>query len=106
MEINFTQMDCLHCNFVYMVPAVFIGQRREDHEFFHCPSCGKTVHYPQDNKEEKLEKQVARLKREVSFESARRDENYSALEHEIRVRTGHQGQIAKLKKKLAECQPS
>lgn len=99
-EVEFIQRNCPACGFVFMVPKDFIERRRKDHQTHYCPAGGCRIWYPEDNKEEKLQKQVAVLEEKVQRAKNRQETLYRELEHEVRVRTGHQGHVAKLKNQL------
>ncbi len=101
-ELEYVQENCPKCGFTFMVPEAFPEQRRKDHKTFYCPSCGSGIWYPADNEEERLRKQVEALRKTAQRERDRNSIMFSNLEHEVRVRTGHQGQVAKLKKRIAE----
>ncbi len=98
-EIEFEQETC-RCGLTFMLPSEFVRHRRKDHEWFYCPSCNRAWRYGRDNEEEKLKKEVLRLKGSRDFYKGARERESKRLEHEIRVRTGHQGHAAKLKKQL------
>ena len=99
-EIEFIQKSC-SCGFAFMVPKSFDRQRQNNHKSFFCPACGMERYYPQENKEEKLRKSLDNLKASYGHLEGSRDRETARLEHEIRVRTGYQGQVAKLKRQLA-----
>ncbi len=98
-EVEFIQKSC-PCGFIYMVPESFDSQRQDDHQSFFCPACGSKRYYAQDNEEEELRERLAHIEKSYRYVRASRDRTKARLEHEVRVRTGYQGQAAKLKRQM------
>ena len=58
LTVKFQVEDCLHCGFNFALPASFVRRRKQDHEFFYCPSCQGGMYWPQLSDRERLVRQL------------------------------------------------
>ena len=57
--IEYTVIDCTHCDFQFALPNAFITRRRCDHRGFVCPSCVGRMAYNSLNDKERLKRQLS-----------------------------------------------
>lgn len=81
--VKFETEECLHCHAQFAVTAETRARFRDTHNSFWCPCCGKTMHYPGKNAEEKL--------REELEAERRRKANILAEANQLRERNAKLG---------------
>lgn len=86
-------MCCADCGLPWGVPYHFQERRREDHKTFYCPN-GHSNWYPQENKEERLAKEL---------DAAKRDAQHQREQRVIEERKNRalRGELTKTKKRIA-----
>lgn len=93
-------LDCPECGIHYGIMADFKARRLRDHRTWYCPN-GHPIHFPQDNEEEKLRKQLAQQREstqwyEDQYTAARRD-----AEHQRRSAIASRGHLTRIKNRIA-----
>lgn len=70
---------CANCGGPIVLSTHIYTRRREDHQGFYCPM-GHHNYWPQDNKADRLRKQLAEKERQLAYERERAATNFAARE--------------------------
>jgi len=91
IQISLTTFTC-GCGIVYGLNERFVEKLRENHNTFYCPN-GCRNHFPQETKEERLEKELHR-------ERQQHDQTKADLEYKEKSLRSNKGQMTKLKNRI------
>jgi len=91
MTKTFTVMTC-SCGVSYALDDNFIESKRESHKTFYCPN-GCSLHYPSDNKEERLRVQLHNA-------NARNSHLSDQLDSTQRSRDAYKGHATRVKNRI------
>jgi len=93
-------MHCARCSMMFGVPSDFIQRRRDDHNTFYCPN-GHSNWYPGKSDKEKLQDEVAWLRRDTQWHDDQRRAAEKDAAHQRRVAAAAKGRITKMKNRIA-----
>jgi hypothetical protein len=85
--------ECPDCGCVYGLTTDYEDRRRHDHKTFYCPN-GHRLNYSQENREEKLKRQLEWTSRDLS-------QTQSQLLVTKRQKAAVKGQLTKTKRRVA-----
>lgn len=99
-SFNIAILACAHCSVPFGITVAFQERREEDHASFYCPNGHANV-YRGDNTEEKLRKEVERLKRQSQWRLDQMDAARNDAELQRRKAAARKGVITKMKTRIA-----
>lgn len=93
--------ECCHngCGVLFAMTEEFVRERRKDHAWWYCPN-GHRQHYSGDNEEEKLRREVNRLRQNEAYLEDCRREAEERADHEKRRANGYKGHATRISKRV------
>lgn len=101
LQTTFEVMGCIYdkCGFTYALPQTYVKQCQKDGGYHWCPKCGDRQGW--DAKPDPKVAEIANLKRTLAETEDQRRRAEGEAEHFRKSRDGMKGQLALVKKRLA-----
>ncbi len=100
--IGYHEATCYKCGVTFQMTTAVYNRRYRDGKSFYCPNGHGQVYSRRQDSEEKLEAEVARLKRLVTFHEETIANYRRWLAHEEKSRAAYQGHLHRLQRVTAQ----